>query len=281
MPYLRPHLADRHHAHTVFKNLVEGALLVTLVLFLFLGNFRAGRDRGGRSFRCRCSATFIGLTIKGIPANLLSLGAMDFGIIVDGAVIVVENIFRRAVAQREQRRREPFKRDHCEAAVAGRAADVLLDADHHRRAHPDLHAAAPRGPDLRADGVHGHVGADRLAALLADAGAAAAACTCCGKSVPREGELARATAASASYAPVLRAGAGAPDGRRARGAVVALVGSLAAGAAARHRIPARAERGRDLGEPHAAAGHLASSEAIATLHRVRHDAAASSRKCAR
>src|SRR5207244_1670528 len=40
-------------------------------------------------------ATFIGLTIRGIPANLLSLGAMDFGIIVDGAVIVVENIFRR------------------------------------------------------------------------------------------------------------------------------------------------------------------------------------------
>lgn len=47
-------------------------------------------------------ATFIGLKIKGIPANLLSLGAMDFGIIVDGAVIVVENIFRRVSHERQQ-----------------------------------------------------------------------------------------------------------------------------------------------------------------------------------
>ena len=48
-------------------------------------------------------ATFIGLRLKGIPANLLSLGAMDFGIIVDGAVIVVENIFRRVSHERGHR----------------------------------------------------------------------------------------------------------------------------------------------------------------------------------
>src|SRR5262245_65892063 len=49
-------------------------------------------------------ATFLGLTFRGIPANLLSLGAMDFGIIVDGSVIVVENIFRK-LSEHSHRRR--------------------------------------------------------------------------------------------------------------------------------------------------------------------------------
>src|SRR5205809_7313720 len=54
-------------------------------------------------------ATFTGLTLRGIPANLLSLGAMDFGIIVDGAVIVVENIFRKLAEHSTHQR--GFKRD--------------------------------------------------------------------------------------------------------------------------------------------------------------------------
>jgi cobalt-zinc-cadmium resistance protein CzcA len=80
--------------HTVFHNLVEGALLVALVLLLFLGNLRAAAIVAV-VIPLSLLATFIGLTWRGIPANLLSLGAMDFGIIVDGAVIVVENVFRR------------------------------------------------------------------------------------------------------------------------------------------------------------------------------------------
>ncbi len=80
--------------HTVFKNLAEGAILVTVVLLLFLGNFRAAAIVAV-IIPLSLLATFIGLTWRGIPANLLSLGAMDFGIIVDGAVIVVENVFRR------------------------------------------------------------------------------------------------------------------------------------------------------------------------------------------
>jgi len=80
--------------HTVFKNLAEGALLVTFVLLLFLGNIRAAFIVA-LMIPLSLLATFIGLTWRGIPANLLSLGAMDFGIIVDGAVIVVENIFRK------------------------------------------------------------------------------------------------------------------------------------------------------------------------------------------
>ena len=79
---------------TVFKNLAEGAMLVTFVLLVFLGNLRAA-SIVALMIPLSLLATFIGLTWRGIPANLLSLGAMDFGIIVDGAVIVVENIFRR------------------------------------------------------------------------------------------------------------------------------------------------------------------------------------------
>ena len=78
---------------TVFKNLAEGAALVAVVLLLFLGNIRAALIVA-IMIPLSLLATFLGLTIRGIPANLLSLGAMDFGIIVDGAVIVVENIFR-------------------------------------------------------------------------------------------------------------------------------------------------------------------------------------------
>jgi cobalt-zinc-cadmium resistance protein CzcA len=78
---------------TVFTNLVEGALLVAIVLWLFLGNLRAAAIVAV-TIPLALLATFLGLTFIGIPANLLSLGAMDFGIIVDGAVIVVENVFR-------------------------------------------------------------------------------------------------------------------------------------------------------------------------------------------
>ena len=79
---------------TVFTNLVEGALLVTMVLLLFLGNLRAAAIVAV-IIPLSLLGTFLGLTWLGIPANLLSLGAMDFGIIVDGAVIVLENVFRR------------------------------------------------------------------------------------------------------------------------------------------------------------------------------------------
>jgi cobalt-zinc-cadmium resistance protein CzcA len=94
---------------TVFTNLTEGAILVTLVLYLFLGNMRAAAIVAA-VIPLSLFATFIGLTIVGIPANLLSLGAMDFGIIVDGAVIVVENIVRKLGELREEDVRNPGKR---------------------------------------------------------------------------------------------------------------------------------------------------------------------------
>jgi len=93
---------------TVFKNLLEGALLVTGVLLVFLGSLRAALIVAV-VIPLSLLATFTGLTIRGIPANLLSLGAMDFGIIVDGAVIVVENIFRKLAEHSSHQR--GFKRD--------------------------------------------------------------------------------------------------------------------------------------------------------------------------
>jgi cobalt-zinc-cadmium resistance protein CzcA len=88
---------------TVFTNLLEGALLVSVVLWLFLGNLRAAAIVAV-TIPLALLATFLGLTWIGIPANLLSLGAMDFGIIVDGSVIVVENVFRRLSEAAHQRR---------------------------------------------------------------------------------------------------------------------------------------------------------------------------------
>jgi cobalt-zinc-cadmium resistance protein CzcA len=86
--------------YTVFKNMVEGALLVSLVLYLFLSNLRASLAVVV-VIPLALLATFLGLKFMGVPANLLSLGAMDFGIIVDGAVIVIENIMHRLAEKGE------------------------------------------------------------------------------------------------------------------------------------------------------------------------------------
>jgi heavy metal efflux system protein len=92
-----PHLdrSDLVHytTHTVLRNLTDGVLLVTLVLFLFLGNARSALIV---TFTIPFSLLFaaILLDLNHIPANLLSLGALDFGMVVDGSVVMVENILR-------------------------------------------------------------------------------------------------------------------------------------------------------------------------------------------
>ncbi len=79
--------------HTVLHNLTEGIVLVVVILFLFLGNVRGAIIVAVTiPFSLLFAATF--LKLKGIPANLLSLGALDFGMVVDGAVVMVENIVR-------------------------------------------------------------------------------------------------------------------------------------------------------------------------------------------
>ncbi|QIL90252.1 CusA/CzcA family heavy metal efflux RND transporter [Microbulbifer sp. SH-1] len=79
---------------TVQKNLLEGALLVIAVLFVMLGNFRAALITAA-VIPLVMLATLSGMRVSGVSANLMSLGALDFGLIVDGAVIIVENTVRR------------------------------------------------------------------------------------------------------------------------------------------------------------------------------------------
>lgn len=79
---------------TVQKNLVEGALLVIVILFILLGNIRAALITAA-IIPLAMLATITGMVNTGVSANLMSLGALDFGLIVDGAVIIVENCIRR------------------------------------------------------------------------------------------------------------------------------------------------------------------------------------------
>jgi cobalt-zinc-cadmium resistance protein CzcA len=80
-------------SHTVLHNLTEGMILVSLILFLFLGNIR-GALIVAATIPFSLLFASICLDLRHIPANLLSLGALDFGMVVDGAVVMVENIVR-------------------------------------------------------------------------------------------------------------------------------------------------------------------------------------------
>ncbi|MCV4283049.1 CusA/CzcA family heavy metal efflux RND transporter [Pseudomonas capsici] len=98
--YDRTNLVEKAIA-TVKKNLIEGAILVIAVLFLFLGNIRAALITA-MVIPLAMLFTFTGMFANKVSANLMSLGALDFGIIVDGAVVIVENSIRR-LAHAQQR----------------------------------------------------------------------------------------------------------------------------------------------------------------------------------
>ncbi|WP_173910942.1 efflux RND transporter permease subunit [Acinetobacter sp. Marseille-Q1618] len=101
--YDRTHLVDRA-IKTVQKNLVEGAILVIIILFLFLGNIRAALITAC-VIPLSMLFTLSGMAEQKISANLMSLGALDFGIIVDGAVVIVENCIRRLAEAQKHRGR--------------------------------------------------------------------------------------------------------------------------------------------------------------------------------
>ncbi len=98
--YDRTNLVDKAIA-TVRKNLIEGAILVIAVLFLFLGNLRAALITA-MVIPLSMLFTFTGMATNKVSANLMSLGALDFGIIVDGAVVIVENAIRRLAHAQEK-----------------------------------------------------------------------------------------------------------------------------------------------------------------------------------
>ncbi|MGE0866271.1 MAG: efflux RND transporter permease subunit, partial [Vicinamibacterales bacterium] len=98
--YDRSKLVDATIA-TVRENLMVGALLVIMILFLFLGNIRAAVITAC-VIPLSMLFAIIGMVERGVSGNLLSLGALDFGIIVDGAVIIVENCVRRLAERQHQ-----------------------------------------------------------------------------------------------------------------------------------------------------------------------------------
>ena len=109
---------------TVQKNLVEGAILVIIILFIFLGNIRAALITAC-VIPLSMLFTLTGMAEKNISANLMSLGALDFGIIVDGAVVIVENCIRR-LAHAQQVLKRPLTQNE-------RFKEVFLAARQARR----------------------------------------------------------------------------------------------------------------------------------------------------
>ena len=99
VPFLDRSDLLRLTTHTVLHNLTEGIVLVVIILFLFLGNAR-GALIVAMTIPFALLFASICLDLRHIPANLLSLGALDFGMVVDGAVVMVENIVRHLSHQR-------------------------------------------------------------------------------------------------------------------------------------------------------------------------------------
>jgi heavy metal efflux system protein len=100
LPFLDRSNLVHYTTHTVLHNLTEGIILVAVILFVFLGNIR-GAFIVALTIPFSLLFASICLNLNGIPANLLSLGALDFGMVVEGAVVMVENIIRY-LAHRDQ-----------------------------------------------------------------------------------------------------------------------------------------------------------------------------------
>ena len=120
--YDRTDLVDRT-IDTVRKNLLEGALLVVAVLFLLLGNLRAALITAA-VIPLTMLLTISGMVQNRISANLMSLGALDFGLIVDGAVIIVENCLRR-FGERQQELGRLLAREERFELAASASAEVI------------------------------------------------------------------------------------------------------------------------------------------------------------
>lgn len=120
--YDRTELVDRTIS-TVRKNLLEGALLVIAVLFLLLGNLRAALITAA-VIPLTMLLTITGMVENRISANLMSLGALDFGLIVDGAVIIVENCLRR-FGERQHALGRLLTRDERFELAASASAEVI------------------------------------------------------------------------------------------------------------------------------------------------------------
>src|SRR5580692_4225469 len=109
VPFLDRSQLVEYTTHTVLHNLSEGIILVSIILFLFLGNLR-GALIVALTIPFSLLFASICLQLRHIPANLLSLGALDFGMVVDGAVVMVENIVRNMAPHTESQSKTPMER---------------------------------------------------------------------------------------------------------------------------------------------------------------------------
>ena len=105
VPFLDRSQLVQFTTHTVLHNLTEGILLVALILFIFLGNAR-GAFIVALTIPFSLLFAAICLKLNNIPANLLSLGALDFGMVVEGAVVMVENIVHHLSEKHESRKHD-------------------------------------------------------------------------------------------------------------------------------------------------------------------------------
>ena len=141
---------------TVQRNLIEGAILVIVVLFLILGNFRA-------AIATACVIplsmlfTISGMVESRVSANLMSLGAIDFGIIIDGAVIIVENCLRLLAAEQHRRGRLLSHEERFDADPGGQPRgdrpEPVRHPDHRGRLPAGADAHRRRRQDVHADGA--------------------------------------------------------------------------------------------------------------------------------
>ncbi len=114
VPYYDRAELIRRTINTVAHNLAEGAILVSLLLFVFLGDFRAALIVAS-VIPLSMLAAFIGMNWMGVSGNLMSLGAIDFGLIVDGSVVMIENICHHLAHDPQTKRsmvRQVFEAGH-------------------------------------------------------------------------------------------------------------------------------------------------------------------------
>lgn len=177
-PYLnRSELVSRNIS-TVIRNLIEGAIIVFLVLILFLGNVRAGLIVASVIPLAMLFA-FILMRVFGVSANLMSLGAIDFGIVVDGSIVIVEGILAHIYGKSFLGK--TLSRAQMDEQIIAGAGNVVRSATFavliilivfFPDTHPDRHRGEilyPDGPDAR---VLHHRGLDPVVDLCAHDGVA-------------------------------------------------------------------------------------------------------------
>ena len=159
----------RNALHTVFMNLLEGGSLVALVLLAFLGSWRAGLIAASVIPLAMVLATAL-MSLLRVPGNLMSLGALDFGLLVDGAIVLVEGVFHGAPREAG----ESWLDARTRRGTALGAAGVLLGAGDLAGLRAGALVDGHRRQVVSAHGADGGAGAAVCAAAVADLGAGAA-----------------------------------------------------------------------------------------------------------